>query len=159
MSLHLTPLPQAVALVRAFRRDGKKIVFTNGCFDLLHPGHIAYLEEAKSLGDVLIVGLNDDASVHRLKGRHRPVNTLEDRAALLSALKPVDMVVPFSEDTPLALIKALKPDILVKGGDYRPDDIVGAREVHENGGRVIIVPFIKGHSTTALIARIRALDT
>lgn len=154
----LTSPSQALDHVQLCRSSGKRIVFTNGCFDLLHPGHISYLEEAKALGDVLIIGLNDDNSIHRLKGKHRPLNTLEDRACMLSALKSVDLVIPFSEDTPLNLIKAIAPDVLVKGGDYKPDDIVGATEVYKNGGKVIIMPFIEGHSTTSLIARIRVLE-
>jgi len=154
----LTSPSQALSHIQLCRNSGKRIVFTNGCFDLLHPGHIAYLEEAKALGDVLIIGLNDDNSIRRLKGKHRPLNTLEDRACMLSALKSVDLVIPFSEDTPLNLIKAIAPDILVKGGDYKPDDIVGAKEVRENDSEVIVVPFIKGYSSTSLIDRIRALD-
>lgn len=141
--------------VEDWRRNGLRIVFTNGCFDLLHPGHIAYLGEAKALGDRLIIGLNDDASIHRLKGPARPVNPLADRAAMLEALRMVDLVVPFSEDTPLELIHALRPDILVKGGDYRPETIVGAEEVRGWGGEVVVIPFLDGHSSTGLIERIR----
>jgi len=151
----LTSIAEAQKKVAAWRRNGKRIVFTNGCFDLLHPGHVHYLEAAKSLGDVLIVGINDDASVRRLKGPARPVNDLNHRACMLAALKSVDMVVPFPEDTPLNLIMALMPDVLVKGGDYTPDDIVGAREVRENGGEVVVIPFLHGHSSTDMIARIR----
>ncbi len=143
--------------VEDWRRHGLRIVFTNGCFDLLHPGHIAYLSEAKALGDRLVIGLNDDASIHRLKGPSRPVNPLADRAAMLGALRMVDLVVPFSEDTPLELIQALRPDILVKGGDYRPETIVGAEEVRGWGGEVVVIPFLDGHSSTGLIARIRSL--
>jgi len=153
-----TPLHEAERRVRQWRTQGKCIVFTNGCFDLLHPGHIDYLEQAGDLGDVLIIGLNDDASTRRLKGDKRPVNPLAYRARMLMALKAVDMVVPFSEDTPLNLITALMPDLLVKGGDYEPDEIVGAGQVRANGGQVVVMPFIEGHSTTALIARIRELD-
>jgi len=151
----LTSLEQAIAIREQWRRQGLCVVFTNGCFDLLHPGHVHYLRAARELGDALIVGLNDDASIRRLKGEQRPVNPLEHRACMLAALKPVDMVVPFSEDTPLKLITALKPDVLVKGGDYRPEDIVGAREVREAGGRVTVIPFLDGHSSTGLIQRIR----
>jgi len=151
----LMPLSQAQAQVAIWRRQGKRIVFTNGCFDLLHPGHVHYLRAARALGDFLIVGLNDDDSIRRLKGPSRPVNDIDHRACMLAALKPVDMVVPFSEDTPLNLIKSLMPDILVKGGDYRPDDIVGAMEVRRNGGDVIVIPFLDGHSSTGMIARIR----
>lgn len=154
-----TPLDEARRRIAAWRAQGKRIVFTNGCFDLLHPGHIAYLDAARALGDVLIIGLNDDDSIRRLKGQKRPINPLVDRACMLAALKSVDLVVPFSEDTPLNLIKALQPDVLVKGGDYSPETIVGAKEVRENGGKVVVVPFIDGHSTTALIARIQALPS
>jgi len=132
-------------------------VFTNGCFDLLHPGHIDYLHKARELGDKLVVGLNDDDSISRLKGPERPINPLADRAIMLAALKSVDLVVPFSEDTPLDLISTLLPDILVKGGDYEPDDIVGAREVRDNGGFVTVIAFVDGHSTSSLIRRIQAL--
>jgi len=148
-------LAAATAQVAAWHKQGKRIVFTNGCFDLLHPGHVHYLQEARDLGDLLIVGLNDDDSIRRLKGASRPVNNLEHRACMLAALRSVDLVVPFSEDTPLNLITALLPDILVKGGDYRPDDIVGAKEVCANGGKVIVIPFLEGHSSTNIIARIR----
>ncbi len=149
------PLAKAAPLVEGWRADGRRIVFTNGCFDLLHPGHVAYLFEARALGDALIVGLNDDGSIRRLKGADRPVNPLADRARMLAALKPVDLVVPFGEDTPIALIRALRPDVLVKGGDYREDEIVGAAEVRTGGGEVIVLPFLDGHSSTRLIARIR----
>jgi len=133
------------------------VVFTNGCFDLLHPGHVNYLEDAKKLGDVLIIGLNSDDSIRNLKGPLRPVNDLADRAHMLAALRSVDLVVPFSEDTPINLIKALLPDVLVKGGDYVPDDIVGAKEVRKAGGEVIVVPFLGGYSSTTLINRIKQL--
>jgi len=133
----------------------KKVVFTNGCFDLLHPGHVRYLEDAKALGDVLIIGLNADESISRLKGASRPINPLKDRAHMLMGLKAVDLVVSFEEDTPLNLIQTLLPDVLVKGGDYLPDDIVGAKEVREHGGEVIVVPFLDGYSSTNLINRIK----
>jgi len=151
----LKPLAQAMAQVAVWRKQGKRIVFTNGCFDLLHPGHVHYLQAARDLGDFLIVGLNDDDSIRRLKGASRPVNNIEHRACMLAALRSVDLVVPFAEDTPLNLITALLPDILVKGGDYQPDDIVGAKEVRANGGEVIVIPFLEGHSSTGIIARIR----
>lgn len=155
--MNCTPRAEAARLVASWHQAGKRIVFTNGCFDLLHPGHVAYLQEAKAQGDVLVVGLNDDDSVRRLKGNARPINPLRDRAFMLAALKAVDLVVPFGEDTPLDLIKALSPDVLVKGGDYTPDTIVGAELVQAQGGKVVVVPFIDGYSTTALIARIQAL--
>jgi len=153
-----TPLPEAKKKLEKWRLQDKRIVFTNGCFDLLHPGHIDYLQKSRALGDVLIIGLNDDDSVRRLKAPTRPINPLPDRAIMLTALKSVDMVVAFPEDTPLELIKSLMPDVLVKGGDYEPDSIVGAKEVRESGGKVIVMPFVDGHSSSALIARIRRLD-
>ncbi len=137
-----------------WREQGKRVVFTNGCFDLLHPGHITYLQDAKALGDVLIIGLNDDASIQRLKGDARPVNPLADRAVMLMALKSVDKVVAFSEDTPFHLISALLPDILVKGGDYTPDNIVGADVVQTAGGHVTTIPFLDGYSSTRLMQKI-----
>jgi len=141
-----------------WKEQGKRVVFTNGCFDLLHPGHITYLQDAKALGDVLIIGLNDDASIRRLKGDARPINTLQDRAMMLAALKPVDAVVVFSEDTPFNLISALLPDVLVKGGDYAPDNIVGADVVQAAGGHVTVIPFLDGYSSTRLIQKIIALE-
>jgi len=150
----LTTLEDAQQRLQSWREQGLSIVFTNGCFDLLHPGHIDYLERAAALGERLIIGLNDDDSIRRLKGNSRPVNPLQNRAVMLAALRAVDMVVPFSEDTPLNLIKALQPDLLVKGGDYEPDAIVGAEEVRRHGGKVVVMPFLEGHSSTALIERI-----
>lgn len=132
----------------------KKVVFTNGCFDILHPGHVAYLFEAKSLGDVLVVGLNSDASVKRLKGPSRPINDENSRKYVLESLKPVDFVEIFDEDTPLTLIKKIMPDVLVKGGDWKPEQIVGSKEVLENGGTVRSLKFIDGHSTTNIIEKI-----
>ena len=146
---------QAATRVKQWRESGETIVFTNGCFDLLHPGHIDYLSKARALGDRLIVGLNDDDSITRLKGPSRPISPLADRNIMLAALKAVDLVVPFGEDTPLELIKTLQPDILVKGGDYSPENIVGADEVKAHGGHVTVITFVDGHSTTALIQRIK----
>lgn len=137
------------------RRAGSRIVFTNGCFDILHAGHITYLKKAKKLGDILVIGVNTDESVKRLKGNSRPVNPIEDRLMLLSALEYVDYVVPFQEDTPLELIKAIKPDVLVKGGDYQIDSIVGAKEVLDGGGIVRVLPFIEGRSTTGIIDKMQ----
>ncbi|MDQ6982800.1 MAG: D-glycero-beta-D-manno-heptose 1-phosphate adenylyltransferase [Mariprofundus sp.] len=154
---HSISLQQAREQVRQWKKEGKKIVFTNGCFDLLHPGHIDYLDRTAKLGDILIIGLNDDDSIHRLKGDSRPINPLQDRAIMLAALRAVDLVVPFAEDTPLNLITTLMPDILIKGGDYQPDDIVGAKEVRQSGGEVIVMPFINGHSSTELIRHIQAI--
>jgi D-beta-D-heptose 7-phosphate kinase/D-beta-D-heptose 1-phosphate adenosyltransferase len=137
--------------------QGKLVVFTNGCFDLLHVGHVRYLEEARSLGDALIVGVNTDASVTRLgKGGDRPFTPEADRARVLAACACVDRVVLFGEDTPLNLITLLAPDVLVKGGDYRLDEIVGREVVLARGGRVVALPFVPGYSTTSLVARIRS---
>jgi D-beta-D-heptose 7-phosphate kinase/D-beta-D-heptose 1-phosphate adenosyltransferase len=136
------------------RARGERIVMTNGCFDILHAGHVAYLEEAKSLGDRLIVAVNDDDSVRRLKGESRPVNALQDRMLVLAGLAAVDWVVPFSDDTPAALIAAVLPDVLVKGGDYRPDQIAGGKEVLENGGEVRVLSFRDGHSTSRIIDKL-----
>ena len=141
--------------VKKLKSEKKRIVFTNGCFDILHKGHVAYLQAAKSLGDILIVGMNTDDSVKRLKGSERPVNSLEDRAFVLSSLRSVDYVVPFDEDTPLSLIESIMPDILVKGGDYTIDTIIGAKEVIAHGGAVEIIPFVEGKSTTSIIDAIK----
>jgi D-beta-D-heptose 7-phosphate kinase/D-beta-D-heptose 1-phosphate adenosyltransferase len=138
------------------RAAGKKVVFTNGCFDILHRGHVECLRQAKALGDLLIVGLNSDDSVARLKGAGRPVMGQEDRAAVLCALADVDYVCIFNEDTPLELIKALRPDVLVKGGDYKPSEVVGAKEVESWGGRVALIDLVPGSSTTGLLDRINA---
>ena len=138
-------------------REGQagRVVFTNGVFDLIHPGHVDVLNEARRQGDALVVGVNSDDSVKRLKGEGRPVRTEVDRAYVLAAMEAVDAVVLFAEDTPLELIRALRPDVLVKGGDYTPDTVVGRSEVESHGGRVIIVPLTAGHSTTSIIERLR----
>lgn len=137
------------------RASGARLVFTNGCFDLLHPGHVRYLEAARGLGDVLVVGLNDDASVRRLKGAGRPILQLAERAEVLAALASVDYVVAFGEDTPLRVIEALQPDVLVKGADWGADDIVGREVVLTGGGRVERIELVPGASTTDIIRRIR----
>lgn len=134
-----------------YRSENKKIVFTNGCFDLLHIGHITYLEEAKKLGDVLIVGINSDASVAKLKGPTRPIQNESDRSQILAALKAVDHTIIFSEETPLALIESVKPDVLVKGGDWKTNQIVGSDFVLSYGGAVRSLNFVDGKSTTAII--------
>lgn len=139
----------------AWRVTGDRVVFTNGCFDLLHPGHVAYLEDARSLGERLVVGVNDDDSVRRLKGSQRPILPWLDRARILAGLKAVDMVVAFAEDTPRELILQLRPDLLVKGGDYVIDDIIGVEEVRSWGGAVQVIPFREGYSTSDIIGRIR----
>ncbi len=136
------------------RREGRKLVFTNGVFDILHRGHCEYLAEARNLGDALIVGLNSDASVRRLKGESKPIVPEEDRAAVLSALNAVDYVVIFGEDTPIILISELLPDVLIKGGDYALDDIVGRKEVESSGGSVLTIPLTEGRSSTNIIATV-----
>jgi len=146
----------AARWVKRLQAQGQKVVFTNGCFDLLHLGHVRYLEEARSLGDALIVGVNTDDSVRRLqKEPPRPINPEGDRAALVAALACVDRVVLFGEDTPLELITAFQPDILVKGGDYRLEEIAGREVVQARGGEVRVIPLVPGYSTTALLDRIR----
>lgn len=134
---------------------GKKIVFTNGCFDILHRGHVTYLAEAKKLGDLLVMGVNSDASVKRLKGPERPINNEEDRKYVLSQLKSVDFVEIFEEDTPLNLINKISPDVLVKGGDWKIDQIVGGKEVIAKGGEVFSLNFVNGYSTTSIIQKIQ----
>jgi rfaE bifunctional protein nucleotidyltransferase chain/domain len=141
----------------AWRVTERKIVFTNGCFDILHHGHLDLLARAADFGNVLVVGLNTDNSVQRLKGKERPITNEQDRAFQIASLLCVDAVCLFDEDTPEALIKAIKPDVLVKGGDYTIDKIVGADFVQSYGGSVEIIPFVTGYSTTGLIDRIRSL--
>jgi len=136
------------------KASGGKIVFTNGCFDILHYGHALYLQEAAALGDILVVGINTDDSVRRLKGKSRPVVPQQYRAALVAALQSVDFVVLFDEDTPYNLIKALSPDVLVKGGDWRKEDIVGSDIVEARGGRVVPLKFVEGFSTSSIIDKI-----
>jgi len=148
---HIKSFEDINAIVERYRKNGKKIVFTNGCFDILHVGHVKYLQEAKSFGDVLIVGLNSDASVKRLKGESRPINIAQDRAYLLAALEAVDFVVPFEDDTPYELIKMIKPDTLVKGGDYEGKDVVGTEFARE----LKLVDFVDGKSTTMTIKKIQ----
>jgi len=142
-------------LVQTCRQHGERVVMTNGCFDILHAGHVTYLEQARRLGDRLIVVVNDDASVKRLKGEERPVNVLERRMAVLAGLESVDWVVPFSEDTPENIICMIKPDVLVKGGDYRPEQIAGSACVTEAGGKVVVLDFVEGCSTSKMINAIR----
>jgi rfaE bifunctional protein, domain II len=137
------------------REDGRKIVMTNGCFDILHAGHIKYLEEAKALGDTLIIAINDDESVVRLKGKHRPINPLSDRMKVLDGLASSDFIVPFEEDTPIELINLIKPDILVKGGDYSINDVVGADEVREYGGDVKILSYLDDYSSSKIIEKLK----
>ena len=151
----LVDLDELLAMVAESHQRNERVIMTNGCFDVLHAGHVAYLEEAKSLGDRLIVAVNDDDSVRRLKGESRPINALEDRLLVLAGLAAVDWVMPFSEDTPAALIAKILPDVLVKGGDYNPDEIAGAKEVLRNGGEVRVLPFRDGHSSSRIIDKLR----
>ena len=148
---HIKSFQEIDEIVKRYKANGKRVVFTNGCFDILHVGHVKYLQVAKSFGDVLIVGLNSDASVSRLKGDNRPINTAQDRAYLLGALEAVDFVVPFEDDTPYELIKMVKPDVLVKGGDYKGKDVVGT----EFAGELQLVDFVDGKSTTKTIKKIQ----
>ncbi len=143
--------------ISRWRLLGKTVSFTNGCFDILHQGHIASLSDAAREADFLVVGVNSDASTRRLKGEQRPINDQQARATLLAALLMVDAVIIFEEDTPLELIKTVLPDVLVKGGDYTLEQIVGAREVMESGGRVVINPIVPGYSTSGLIEKIHRL--
>ena len=147
-------LKENLNAINNLKSEKKKIVFTNGCFDLLHVGHIRYLSNAKKLGDFLIVGLNSDESVKILKGQNRPINKFEDRAMLLSALRSVDLVIMFEEQTPENLINKIVPDVLVKGGDYDIEDIVGYHTVIKNGGKVKTLDFYKGYSSTNYIKKI-----
>jgi len=142
---------KASRIASQVKREGRKVAFTNGCFDLLHIGHLELLEHARKLGDILIVGLNSDDSVRRLKGPQRPINTQLDRARILAALEVVDYVVIFDEDTPLELIQTVMPNFLIKGGDYNPDAIVGSEFVESYGGKVIVFPLVRGKSTSDLI--------
>lgn len=144
------------AVLKKWKDDKLKIVFTNGCFDILHIGHLSYLLKAASLGDKLIIGLNSDASVKRLKGSNRPINLEESRALMLASLYFVDAVIIFDTDTPLQLITQLLPNVLVKGGDYIKENIVGAKEVEENDGEVVVVKFLDEHSSTSIINKINS---
>lgn len=149
--------PEAlVHLCNSWRAIGQKIVFTNGCFDILHRGHLQYLAAAAGEGNKLVVGLNSDASVKRLKGETRPIHSEEDRLFQLASLLVVDAVCLFEEDTPARLIELVKPDVLAKGGDYQKENIVGADFVENNGGRIAIIPFVEGHSTTGIIGKLNA---
>ncbi len=145
------------SLLKALKKNKrKKVVFTNGCFDILHAGHVGYLERARKLGDILVVALNTDASTSRLKGPTRPINPLKDRATVMAALESVSYVTWFDEDTPLHLIQKILPDVLVKGGDYEVKKIVGYSEVTENGGKVKVLPFLEGRSTSNIISKARS---
>lgn len=154
MDAKIKKVPALSKILSGLRRKKRTVVFTNGCFDVIHAGHVTYLKKAKAMGDVLVVGLNSDSSVRRLKGDSRPINKAADRAGVLSALSAVDYITIFDEDTPETLIRAVKPDILVKGGDWKITGIAGSSYVQSYGGRVRRVPFVIGYSTTALIKNI-----
>ena len=139
---------------RELKKRGRQVVFTNGCFDLLHGGHIRLFQEAKKHGDVLVVALNDDASVRKIKGPSRPIFPLAERWEILEAVEAIDYLTSFPEETPQKIIAALLPDVLVKGGDWKPEDVVGKREVEAAGGKVVIVPYLQGHSTSSIIRKI-----
>ena len=146
------------ALLRALspiKKRGKRIVFTNGCFDILHVGHVTYLAKARAMGDLLVVGVNSDSSVRRLKGKDRPINPESDRASVLAGLESVDLVTIFDDDTPEKLITAVCPDILAKGGDWKTSDIVGGPYVISQGGKVVSIPFVDGYSTTGVIRKMK----
>lgn len=147
--------PQLVDLLDDLRKNNKRIVFTNGVFDILHIGHVRYLEKARALGDVLIVGVNSDKSVSKLKGKSRPITNQADRAAVLAALKCVDYVTIFNDDTPVKLLQTIKPNYHVKGGDYKSKDLPEYKTIIDNGGKVVIINYVKGKSTTAIIAKIK----
>jgi D-beta-D-heptose 7-phosphate kinase/D-beta-D-heptose 1-phosphate adenosyltransferase len=154
----ISTLPELQKKLAQWRLLGKTVAFTNGCFDILHAGHIASFTEAANQADILVVGLNADSSVRGLKGKGRPVNDEDARATVLAALTMIDAVVLFSEPTPLKLIVAVAPDVLVKGGDYKLEEIVGAKEVMAAGGRVVINPIVEGFSTTSIIHKIQNAD-
>jgi len=155
----IKPLKTLKGIIAALKKKGKRVVFTNGCFDLLHFGHVMYLEKAKAKGDILIVAVNADSSVRRIKGKNRPIVNEKDRACVVAALVSVDYVVLFKEDTPLKTIQALKPDILIKGADWNKNNIVGAEFVKRHGGRVATVQLARSRSTTNLIRKIARISS
>ena len=153
----ILPINKLAKIVSSHQKRKKRIVFTNGCFDILHVGHISYLDKAKRLGDILIVALNSDSSVKSIKEKNRPINTLKDRMKIVASLECVDYVCSFSQSTPLSIIKKLGPNVLVKGGDWKKEEIVGADFVKRHGGKVVTIKFKKGYSTTGLIKKISSL--
>lgn len=155
--MKVTSLKRLTEELKAARKKGKKVVFTNGCFDIIHAGHVRYLKKARSCGDILVVGLNSDSSVKAIKGESRPIVPQNERAEVLSALSSVDRVVIFNDPTPIKLIKAIKPDVLAKGADWAARDIVGGDIVRENGGRIARITLVKGRSTTNIIKKILTL--
>ena len=154
MNKKIRNLNDLVRIRKGLKREGRKVVLTNGCFDLLHNGHIHLFREAKKQGDVLVVAVNDDSSVKKIKGPFRPIFPLEERLEILAALEEIDYLVSFSEETPQKVIASLLPDVLVKGGDWRIEKVVGRKEVEEEGGEVVIIPYLKGYSSTEIIERI-----
>jgi D-beta-D-heptose 7-phosphate kinase/D-beta-D-heptose 1-phosphate adenosyltransferase len=158
LSAQILKLHEAILQFGREKRNGRRVVFTNGCFDLLHPGHLETLERARSFGDALVVGVNSDRSVREMKGAGRPILPERERAEILAALECVDGVVIFDEPTPREIISALLPDVLVKGGDWASDAIVGREEVEALGGKVISIPVVPGYSTSAILERIRRLE-
>ena len=158
MGAEILSLHEAILQFGPGKRNGRRVVFTNGCFDLLHPGHIETLEKARNLGDALVVGVNSDRSVRESKGAGRPILPERERAEILAALECVDGVVIFDEPTPQEIISALLPDVLVKGGDWASDQIVGREDVEAAGGKVVSIPVLAGYSTTAILEKIRMLD-
>lgn len=144
-----------IDIIKNLKAHGKKIVFTNGCFDIIHPGHVSYLRESKRLGDILIVALNTDESVRKLKGQNRPINNQDDRAIVMDELKSVDFVTHFAEETPYNIINSLVPNVLTKGGDYKSEEVVGYDIVTQNGGEVAIINFVDGKSTTSIINKMK----
>ena len=147
-------LVDLVTIRSQLRQKDEKVVFTNGCFDLLHNGHIHLLREAKKKGDILIVAVNDDASIQKIKGTSRPIFSFDERIEILEAVEDIDYLVSFSEETPQKIIARLLPDVLVKGGDWRPEEVVGKKEVEEAGGEVVIIPYLEGRSSSEIIERI-----
>ena len=152
----LLSLEEFLEIRKKLKAEGKKLVFTNGCFDIIHRGHVDYLNRAKALGDYLVVALNSDESVRKLKGEGRPINKLEDRAFVIANLKAVDFVVSFDEDTPFEIISAIIPDVLVKGGDWSIENIVGRDVVEANGGKVYSLPYVENYSTTNIINKMKS---
>jgi len=155
--IKIKPISELIKIVSGLKRKGKRIVFTNGCFDILHSGHVQYLEKAKSRGDILIVAVNTDASIRKIKGKSRPINNQTDRTKVLAALSCVDYVTLFAQDTPLSVIQKLKPDILIKGADWSKEKIAGADFVSGYGGIVATIELLKGRSTTNIIDKIAAI--
>ena len=154
-SLSIPNKKYALELINEAKKSGKKIIMTNGCFDIIHTGHVRYLSKAKSLGDYLVIAVNDDESVKRLKGNGRPINTLEDRMLVLNSLASVNLVISFSQDTPEEIISSVNPDVLVKGGDYKEENIAGAESVRKSGGEVVIMPFDEGYSTSLILKKLK----